>query len=152
MAMKSSNLRMLLANLVVVALMGCSSDSPQEDAWQGTDQWHGTDQMISDGIVGSDASIEVDSSVLPADASPVLDELIGPCIEPTSGMEISKDTTLCSGKFIVPDPEGKGAIRIVASQITLRCLDTELEGSRKFGNGEPKEVAIVISNQTNVNV
>ena len=74
------------------------------------------------------------------------------CVEPASDMAITEDTVLCAGDYALKDPEGDGAIRVLASGITLRCDGTELRGGEYFGDDDENELGVAVIGQSNVNV
>jgi parallel beta-helix repeat protein len=77
---------------------------------------------------------------------------LGPCTKPTAGMEISSDTTLCGGEYLLGDSTRKGVVRIVAPKVTLTCRGTVLRGNKLFGAKDPPELGIVIDKQDDVTV
>ncbi|MBS1123222.1 MAG: hypothetical protein H6Q90_5450 [Deltaproteobacteria bacterium] len=66
------------------------------------------------------------------------------CVHPTSGMTITTDTTLCGGTFALAAGTTGAALTIDADNITLRCLDTVIEGAQQFGTVEAPTVGVSI--------
>ena len=65
-----------------------------------------------------------------------------PCTEPTHGMVIDSDTTLCAGTFLMDAAAGSAAIEVGAADVTLTCLGTILEGSGTSMHPEEPSVGI----------
>ncbi|MCC6751507.1 MAG: right-handed parallel beta-helix repeat-containing protein [Deltaproteobacteria bacterium] len=113
--------------------MGCGSSSA------------GADAQAADGSVADQGSRDRGADAREGDSG-------GPCVKPTSGLAITKDTVLCGGEYKLGEPGGKGVIQLAASGVTLRCRGTVLVGQKKWAKGEPAELGIVINGFKKVTV
>ncbi|NQU79011.1 right-handed parallel beta-helix repeat-containing protein [Candidatus Woesearchaeota archaeon] len=50
------------------------------------------------------------------------------CVNPSDNLDISSDTTLCSGTFNIVDTAGDGVVRITAGSVSLTCNNTIIIG------------------------
>lgn len=73
------------------------------------------------------------------------------CFSPYQKMVITKDITLCQGKFILDDADGKGVVNIMNDNIVVECKGTEILRPYKSNPKEPiKTTGIAILGRKNV--
>ncbi|MBI2892768.1 MAG: right-handed parallel beta-helix repeat-containing protein [Deltaproteobacteria bacterium] len=102
------------------------------------------------GDTNSDLDAGVDAAVPPADAALDGDAPDGgdggvECVPVVAGMEIDGDTVLCGGEVRLEDPGApEGAVRIVADDVEVRCLETSLVSASPNGVDDPVTYGFVI--------
>jgi parallel beta-helix repeat protein len=72
------------------------------------------------------------------------------CTNPTQGMVITANTTLCAGNFAMNTPAGSAAITIGANNVQVTCNGTRLVGPGPVGPGPSPNVAFKIAGRTGV--
>jgi parallel beta-helix repeat protein len=72
------------------------------------------------------------------------------CTNPTNGMVISANTTLCAGNFAMSTAAGAAAITVAASNVQVTCNGTRLVGPGPSGPSVIPNVAFSIVGQSGV--
>src|SRR5262245_9433722 len=72
------------------------------------------------------------------------------CINPTQGMVITTNTTLCAGNFPMATPAGGAAVTVGANNVQVTCNGTRLVGPGPVGPFVSPNVAFKIVGRTNV--
>ena len=73
------------------------------------------------------------SSAIDNESTAASSEAATTCKNPTSGMAITANTTLCAGTFAMNTPPGSAAITIGADNVTVTCNQTILQGPGASG-------------------
>src|SRR5262249_31096097 len=86
----------------------------------------------------SDLTFTVVLDVPTSSATYRLDKLRFTCKTPTAGMTVKSNTTLCSGTYALNVAAGAAAVNVTASNVTLACKGTVIQGSGPMGpTGNP---------------
>jgi len=72
------------------------------------------------------------------------------CVNPTAGMVITSNTTLCAGTFSMNVAAGNAAVTVAANNITVTCSGTTLQGKGPVGPDVSPNVGFSIVGQTGV--
>jgi len=87
------------------------------------------------------------------DGTPAVESRAGAatgCVNPTNGMVITTNTTLCAGNFSMATAAGAAAVTVAASNVQVTCNGTRLVGPGPSGASASPNVAFSIVGQSGV--
>jgi len=72
------------------------------------------------------------------------------CVNPSAGMVIRANTTLCAGTFTMNIPAGSAAITVGADNVAVTCSGTTIQSAAPVGPGVSPNVGFSINGHTGV--